>query len=89
MSTQGRWLMELSIAEMEGVTRADGRLIMSDGSCWIGHGSARCHPQDPDVAEIGEKIAVARALSDLADLLAGSAADELEDMTHEHARVRL
>lgn len=89
MSTPGRWLVELSIAERDGRTRADGRLIMTDGGCWVGHGGARCHPRDPDIAEIGEKIAAARALSDLAHLLAGSAAEELEAITHEHARVDL
>jgi hypothetical protein len=89
MSTRGRWLIELSIAELAGETRADGRLVMADGACWIGHGGARRHPRDPDVAEIGEKIAVARALSDLAHLLTDSAAAEMEDITHEHARVDL
>jgi hypothetical protein len=89
MNTQGRWLVELAIAESEGETRADGRLVMTDGSCWIRHGGARCHPRDPDIAEVGEKIAAARALSDLAQLLAGSAAEELEDVTHEPARVHL
>jgi hypothetical protein len=89
MSTRNRWLVELSIAELEGQTRADGRLVMTDGACWMGHGGARRHPRDPDVAEIGEKIAAARALSDLAHLLAGSAAAELEALTDEQARVDL
>jgi len=89
MSTQDRWLVELSIAEMDGETRADGRLIMTGGACWLGHGGARCHPRDPGIAEIGEKIAAARALSDLAHLLAGNAAEELEAITHEHAQVDL
>lgn len=89
MSTRGRWLIELSIAESEGETRADGRLITTDGYCWVGRGGARCHPRDPAVAEIGEKIAAARALSDLAQLLAGNAAAELEDITHQPARVHL
>ena len=89
MSTQGRWLVDVSIADLAGETRADGRLIMTDGSCLIGHGGARRHPCDPDIAEIGEKIAAARALSDLAGLLAASAAAELEAMTDEGARVHL
>jgi hypothetical protein len=89
MSTQGGWLVDLSIAELAGETCADGRLIMTDGSCRFGHGGTRRHPRDPDVAEIGEKIAAARALSDLAELLAASAGAEFEDITHERARVHL
>ena len=41
------------------------------------------------MTEIGEKIAVARALSDLAHMLLGSAGAELEDITHERARLQL
>jgi len=62
MSAPGRWLVELSIAERGGQTRADGRLIMADGACWVGHGGARRHPRDPDIAQIGEKIAREPAL---------------------------
>ena len=74
--------------EHEGQTRAEASLVM-DGAHLLGHGMARCHPRDPDVSEIGEKIAVARALSDLAHLLLESAAAELEDITHERARLQL
>jgi hypothetical protein len=37
--------------------------------------------------EIGEKIAVARALSDVAHLLLGSAAAQLEDVTRQQAQL--
>ena len=88
MSTVDHWSVDLSIDEHEGQTRADARLIM-DGDHLVGHGMARRHPRDPHVTEIGERIAVARALSDLAHLLLGSAAAELEDITHERARLQL
>jgi hypothetical protein len=84
-----RWSVELSIREHEGQTRADARLIMDNGVRLLGHGMARRHPGDPDVTEVGERIAVARALSDVAHLLLGSAAAELEDMTHQRARLHL
>jgi len=41
------------------------------------------------VLAIGEKIAVARALSDVAHLLLGSAAAQLEDITHQEAHLHL
>jgi hypothetical protein len=89
VSTVDRWSVELSIQEHEGQTRADARLVADGGDHLLGHGMARRHPRDPDVTEVGEKIAVARALSDLAHLLLGSAAAELEDLTHERARLQL
>jgi hypothetical protein len=89
VSTVDRWSVELSIQEHEDQTRADARLIMDSGDHLVGHGMARRHPRDPHVTEIGERIAVARALSDLAHLLLGSAAAELEDITHERARLQL
>jgi hypothetical protein len=89
VSTVDRWSVELSIYEHEGQTRADARLIMDGGAHLLGHGMARRHPRDPNVTGIGERIAVARALSDLAHLLLGSAAAELEDLTHERARLEL
>jgi hypothetical protein len=89
VSTVDRWSVELSIHEHEGQTRADARLIMDGGDHLLGHGMARRHPRDPNVTDIGERIAVARALSDLAHLLLGSAAAELEDLTHERTRLEL
>jgi Rv2632c-like len=89
MSTVDRWSVELSIREHEGQTRAEARLDMDDGAHLLGHGTARRHPRDPNVTEIGEKIAVARALADVAHLLLGSAAAELEDITHQRANLHL
>jgi hypothetical protein len=89
MSTAERWSVELSVHEHEGQTRADARLAMGDNAHLLGHGAARRHPSDPNVAEIGEKIAVARALSDVAHLLLGDAAAQLEDITHQQAQLHL
>lgn len=89
MSTVDRWSVELSISEHDRETRADAGLVLADDAHLEGHGTARRNPADPDVTGIGEKIAVARALSDLAHVLLGSAAAELEDITHERARLHL
>jgi hypothetical protein len=89
MSKVDRWSVELSIQRHEHETRADARLVMDNDGHVLGHGVARRHPRDTNVTEIGEMIAVARALSDLAHMLLGSAAAELEDITHERARLHL
>ena len=89
MSTAERWSIALSVEEHEGQTRAEARLDLGDDGHLMGYGMARRNPSDPDVLEIGEKIAAARALSDLAHMLLGSAATQLEDITHQPARLHL
>ena len=89
MSAVDRWSVELSIREHEGETHADARLVMDDDAHLLGHGRARRHPSDPNVMEIGEKIAVARALSDLAHMILGSAATQIEEVTHERAHLHM
>ena len=88
MSALDRWSVELSIREREGETHADARLVMGDAHL-PGHGRARRNPSDPNVLEIGEKIAVARALSDLAHKLLSSAAAQIEDITHQRAQLHM
>jgi Rv2632c-like len=89
MTTIDRWSVELSISEHDRETEAGARLIPAEGAHLWGHGAARRNPADPDVTGIGEKIAVARALSDLAHVLLESAAGEIEYITHERARLHL
>ena len=55
----------------------------------IGHGVARRNPDDREVMRIGEEIAAARALSDLAHQLLSDAAGQLEGITHERANLSL
>jgi hypothetical protein len=89
MSTEQRWSVALTVQEHECQTRAEARLDLGDNAHLLGYGMARRNPSDPDVLEIGEKIAVARALSDVAHLLLGSAATQLEDITRQEAHLRL
>jgi uncharacterized protein DUF1876 len=89
MSTAEHWSVALSVHEHEGQTRAEARLNLGDNVYLQGYGMARRNPSDPGVLEIGEKIAVARALSDVAHMLLGSAAAQLEDVTHQEAHLRL
>jgi predicted RNA methylase len=89
MNTAESWSVALTVAEHEGQTRAEARLDLGNGTHLLGHGVARRNPSDPNVLEIGEKIAAARALSDVAHMLLGSAAAQLEDVTHQEARLNL
>ena len=89
MSAVDRWSVELSIGEDDGDTHAEARLFMKDDDRLSGRGRARRNPADRNVTEIGEQIAVARALSDLAHRLLNSAASEIEAITHERARLHL
>jgi Domain of unknown function (DUF1876) len=68
--------------EAEVVLDADGRQIG-------GWGRARRSPGDPDVAQIGDELATARALSDLSHKLLEEAASAIESFegheVHVHA----
>ena len=87
MMTVDSWPVEISLCEVDRETRAEARL--TEGVALVGHGLARCNPDDREVMRIGEEIAAARALSDLAHRLLSYAAGEIEDITHERARLHL
>jgi hypothetical protein len=88
MTMIDHWPVEVSLLEEAGETRAEARLSR-DGQEISGHGLARRNPDDREVTEIGEKIAAARALSDLAHKLLSMAAGEIEGITHERARLHM
>jgi len=82
------WPVEISLREEGGKTLADAQLT-SGGAGKIGHGLARRNPDDLEVTQIGEEIAAARALSDLAHQLLGEAAEQIESITHKRAHLSL
>lgn len=88
MTTVDSWPVEISLHAEEGKTRAEARLI-KDGLGMAGHGLARRNPDDQEVTQIGEDIAAARALSDLAHQLLSDAAAKIEGITHERANLAL
>nr|BFF17522.1 hypothetical protein GCM10025730_10430 [Promicromonospora thailandica] len=53
-----------------------------------GHGRALRNPQDPQVREIGEELAAARALRDLADRLLRATSDDIAQIEHRPVRLR-
>ncbi len=89
MNVNYDWPVSLSIAEADGQTHAEVRLVMPGGDQLAGHGRARRNPADRELARIGAQIATARAFSDLAGLLLHSAATAIEDSTHEPAHLHL
>ena len=88
----GRWVVAeqppLSFAGLLRQLRAEARLTR-DGAGMTGRGLARRNPDDQQVTQIGEEIAAARALSDLAHQLLGDAAGQIEGITHQRAHLSL
>jgi hypothetical protein len=77
MSEQRVWTIEVVFTEDEDRTRADA--VIDTASFHLhGWGRSRRNPTDPDVPLIGEEIAAARALSDLAYRLLDRAAGLIE-----------
>ena len=83
------WTVDIEIDEHDGRTRAVAKLEPQTGNQLVGVGQARLNPADRDVPDIGDELAVARALSDLAHTLLEVAAGDIEQITHEPAHLRL
>ncbi|MCX5126918.1 DUF1876 domain-containing protein [Streptomyces sp. NBC_00347] len=65
MSHTSEWKVRLYLFEEDQTTKA--RLELDTGTSKLtGHGTARCAPQDTDVPEIGDELAAARAMENLA-----------------------
>ena len=83
------WTVDIDIDEHDGRTRAIARLGQQGGDRLVGVGLARLNPVDRDVPEIGDELAVARALSELAHNLLEVAAGDIEQVTHEPDHLRM
>ena len=80
-----RWTVTVDIDEHDGRTRARARLHTRVTDRLVGVGIAHVDPHDEDVPEIGDEIAVARALSDLGARLLQTAAEDVATVTGEPA----
>lgn len=89
MNRVGDWSVMLSVSARDGSTEAEARLPMSGGTDLTGHGTARRNPADQNVTKIGEELAVARALSDLAHRLLRVATSDVETITHGRAHLHI
>jgi hypothetical protein len=76
----------LHFAEDDDHTEARANLVLR-GAMFTGWGRSRRNPGDPNVPMIGEELAAARALSDLAHKLLDGAAEGISDISGRPARV--
>lgn len=76
-----RWTVDVLLGEKDGETYAEARLHTELGDKLTGAGCARLHPGDRDVPEIGDELAVARALTDLGHRLLVTAAGDIQQVT--------
>lgn len=72
-----RWTVDITFREDDDNTRADATIVGPDREV-RGWGRARRAPADPDVPTVGEEIAAARALIDVAHHLLDEAAHQIE-----------
>jgi len=84
--TNKTWTVRLRLDEEGDDTRADATLSLDDNRELRGHGISRRNPRDESEPRIGDELASARALSDLAHQLLATAATDIESRTHVPAR---
>jgi uncharacterized protein DUF1876 len=87
MTEAKHWTIDIHIDEHEERTRARALLHNRDETGLVGVGIARLNPADLNVPEIGDELAVSRALADLAHQLLEATAADIEGITHEPAHV--
>ncbi|HEY2502959.1 MAG TPA: DUF1876 domain-containing protein [Mycobacterium sp.] len=74
--------IDVLIEEHEERTRAKARLSWA-GKKFLGLGLAQLDPADEPVTQIGDELAIARALSDLANQLFALTSTDIQASTHE------
>jgi hypothetical protein len=87
--TTKTWTVQILLGEDDETTRADAVLDMQGKTELRGHGTSRRNPDDPAVPMIGEELATARALSDLAHQLLNVCAHDIENSTRTPASLHL
>jgi hypothetical protein len=75
------WNVRVFVTEQEGRTHAEARLDSGADISLSATGLARLNPDDGDVPEIGDELAVGRALAGLADRLLQTAEEDVADAT--------
>jgi hypothetical protein len=84
--TSKTWTVSVTLDEQGDDTQADATLSLDNKTEIRGHGTSRRNPSDESEPRIGDELAVARALSDLAHQLLAAAATDIESKTHVPAR---
>jgi Rv2632c-like len=88
MASVKRWTVDIYIDEHaeERRTYAEARLHTGDPTDVRGVGTSWRHPRDVEIPEIGDELAAARALEELAAKLRIVAADDITAVTAEASR---
>ena len=86
VGTSKVWSIEVLLEETEQETQAEAVLDL-EGERTGGWGRARRNPADPSVPRIGERLAAARALSELSHKLLDAAARSIEEFEGRPVRV--
>lgn len=84
--TTKTWTVQVTLDEEGDDTRADATLSLENKLEVKGYGTSRRNPDDESEPRIGDELATARALSDLAHQLLSAAATDIESKTHEPVR---
>jgi hypothetical protein len=84
MTHTGTWTVHINITEDEADRRTRASAVLRSGirKPLRGEGEARRRPDDTEVPEIGDELATARALADLAYKLLDATAGDIEQFTH-------
>src|SRR5258707_12900177 len=75
-----KWTVDIYVDEHPEtrLTHAEARLHTGDPTDVLGVGTSSRNPRDPEVPEIGDELAVARALANLAGNLRAAATGDLK-----------
>jgi hypothetical protein len=84
--TTKTWTVQVTLDETGDDTLADATLSVENKLELRGRGMSRRNPRDESEPRIGDELATARALSDLAHQLLAAAASDIEAKTHVPAR---
>ena len=73
------WYVRVYLSEQDATTKARAVLATDDSRTQLhGEGAAHAHPGEPNVPEIGDEIATARALAALAQVLNDTARADVD-----------
>ncbi|UOQ88063.1 DUF1876 domain-containing protein [Agromyces endophyticus] len=87
MDATKQWSVTVDIDEEENTTMAEATVRTPAGREVTGVGKADRNPFDPNVPAIGEELAVARALRDLAERLLHVTEKDISGITGEPSHV--
>jgi hypothetical protein len=84
--TTKTWTVQVTLDEEGDDTFADAALSIENKLELHGRGTSRRNPRDESEPRIGDELAAARAMSDLAHQLLAAAASDIESKTHAPVR---